>query len=170
MIIRFVVDIYAASYKSSCVVVMAVIYIGSDHGGFELKRELKWYLEMQGYRVIDVGAHKFDAGDDYPDYAKALCKEVIAHKAVGILACKSGQGMSIAANKVKGIRAVIASDVRGAKLAKQHVNANVLCIGSDLTRAEDAERIAAAWAKEEFSGEERHERRLGKIARIEEGY
>ncbi len=146
---------------------MAVIYIGSDHGGFELKKELKEDLERQGYSVVDIGAREYDAADDYPEYARILCREVVARKAVGILACKSGQGMCIAANKVNGIRAVVASDVRSAQLSKQHVNANVLCIGGELTTTEEAKKIASAWAREEFSGEERHARRLRKIDEME---
>lgn len=146
---------------------MRTIYIGGDHGGFELKKALKGHLEDEGYKVIDVGAYEYDAGDDYPDYARRLCRKVAAHNAIGILACKSGQGMSIAANKVRGIRAVTAGSVQGARLAKQHVNANVLCIGSVLTNVEKARHIASVWAREEFSGEERHVRRIRKISRIE---
>ena len=144
-----------------------LIYIASDHAGFEMKNKLKSFLESFGYKVKDVGAHEFISTDDYPDYAVKLCDEVLKTNAKGILICGSGQGMCIAANKIKGIRASLCWNELVAKQARQHVDSNVLCLAGRFLSFDDAKRITMTWLKTKFSNEDRHRRRISKISMIE---
>ncbi|RMD57440.1 ribose 5-phosphate isomerase B [Candidatus Woesearchaeota archaeon] len=144
------------------------IYLGADHAGYKLKEHLKKFLSKQGYKTIDKGAKKYNKKDDYPDYAKKVAKAV-QKGGKGILVCGSAEGICIAANKFKGIRATPVWTIRAAKLSRQHNDANILCLsGWDLDKKK-AEKIALAWLKTPFSGEKRHERRIEKIKKIEEG-
>ncbi|VVB81503.1 Galactose-6-phosphate isomerase subunit LacB [uncultured archaeon] len=143
-----------------------IIHIGADHAGFQLKEHLKKYLQKKGLSVKDWGAYKVVKTDDYPDYAKKVAKAV-QKEGLGILVCGSAEGICIAANKIKKIRAVPVWNTKLAKLSRQHNDANILCLsGWQLTRKK-AEKIALTWIKTPFSGEARHKRRIQKIRRME---
>ncbi len=147
---------------------MERVYIGSDHGGFELKRQLVAYLKANGYEVVDDGPVTYYKDDDYPDYVKKVCKDVLASKSSGILVCKYSHGVAIAANKVRGIYASSCWNEESARMARNDGNTNILCLSGSLTKPSDAEKIAKAWLETAFSGEERHQRRINKIKEIEE--
>ncbi len=142
------------------------VAIASDHAGFELKEEIKDYLRQQSIDVSDLGTHSL-ASVDYPDYGKKL-GEAVVKKTVdfGIAICGTGIGISIAANKVKGIRAALIYDENTATLAKQHNNANVIALGGRTTPKDKAFKMIDAYMSAKF--EERHLRRLNKIKEIEE--
>jgi ribose 5-phosphate isomerase B len=145
------------------------IAIGADHGGFELKQELSVALQDAGHEVLDVGADTVEPGDDYPDSARAVGRAVVEGKAErGILVCGSGAGASIAANKMRGIRAALAHDAYTAHQMVEHDNANVCCLGARVIGPELAAEIVRIFVDARFTGEERHLRRLAKVARIEE--
>lgn len=142
------------------------IAIGSDHAGFKLKEEIKKFLEEKGIEVVDFGTNS-EEKVDYPDYAIPLAESVAkGEETFGILICGTGIGMSIAANKVKGIRASLVSDVYSAHSAREHNNANILCMGGRVLGTELAKEITNAWLNAEFLGG-RHERRINKIAEYE---
>lgn len=141
------------------------IALGADHRGFRLKEELKRWLAVRGYEVIDFGPASADRVD-YPDYAFKVADAVTRrHADRGILVCSTGIGMSIAANKVRGVRAALADSVRLARLSRQHNDANVLCLGADFVSAAEARRIVGVWLKTEFTGG-RHARRVRKLGRL----
>ncbi len=143
------------------------IAIGSDHAGFKLKEEIKRFLEEKGIEVVDFGTNS-EERVDYPDYAIPLAESVAkGEETFGILICGTGIGMSIAANKVKGIRASLVSDVYSAHSAREHNNANILCMGGRVLGTELAKEITKAWLNAEFLGG-RHERRINKIAEYED--
>lgn len=143
------------------------ISIGSDHGGFLLKEELKEYLDNKNIEVVDFGTSSLDSCD-YPDYALPVCVSVIENNTdFGILICTTGIGMSIAANKVDGIRAALVSNVEGAHLTREHNNANVLCLSAKFTSSELAKQIVDEFLTTEFSNESRHVRRVNKVSEIE---
>ncbi len=144
------------------------IYIGADHAGFDSKEKIKKYLVQKKYQVIDCGNKRYNPNDDYPDFAFKVAKEVAYHRGEGILLCGSAEGMSIAANKVRGIRAVVAHDLKEARLTREHNDTNVLCISGWHTSVVLAKKIINVWLKTPFSKEERHKRRLNKIKKIEE--
>lgn len=140
--------------------------IGADHAGYDLKESIKPHLEKLGWSVEDLGTNSNEP-TDYPDYAQAVAKRVVDGEAnFGILICASGVGMSIAANKVHGIRAAVARDEQMATLVRRHNNANVLCIGARFVSPEQARGIAEAFLAAGFEGG-RHERR---VAKLERGY
>ncbi len=142
------------------------IGIGSDHGGLELKEKVKKHLMSRGIEVVDFGTHTSDSVD-YPDMAKPVCAAVLENEVdCGILFCGTGIGISIAANKHKGIRAALCSDVYSAKMAKLHNNAQIICMGGRVIGEDLACMIADAWIDTEFEGD-RHIRRLNKIHEIE---
>lgn len=147
------------------------VYLGSDHAGVELKREIKDYLEgrfkeQEGYFVLDLGVFTNDS-TDYPDIAREVCEKVLENKeALGILVCGSGIGMSIAANKNKGIRAVLANNELTARLGREHNDANVLCLGERMTGKELAKAIVDAFLGATFDAQERHLRRVGKLEKV----
>ncbi len=146
-----------------------MIYIGADHRGFELKEELRQYLTKQGHGVEDVGAFELNEGDDYVDFAKGVAEKVSENPSEnrGILLCGSGHGVDIVANKHKGIRAVLCWNKQVAKQSREHEDANVLVLPSDWISEHHAQEVIGAWLKTEFSGEERHVRRLEKIKELE---
>jgi len=148
---------------------MKTVYIGADHAGFKLKQELKRFLSQQDYKVADVGAFELDPKDDYPKYAYAVAKPVSQGKGQGILVCGSAEGICIAANKIKGIRAVPVWTLRNARLSREHNDANILCLSGWELSLSSAKKIVKAWLETEFSGEERHKRRIEEIKRIENG-
>ncbi len=140
--------------------------IGSDHGGYALKEKIKDYLLNNGYNVEDFGCFS-EESTDYPDYALKVAEAVSCGEFdAGILICGTGIGISIAANKVKGIRAALCHDGLTARLAKQHNNANILCMGGRTTGIETAKDIVDNWLNSEFEGG-RHLRRINKITDIE---
>ncbi|MBT1248251.1 MULTISPECIES: ribose 5-phosphate isomerase B [unclassified Thermosipho (in: thermotogales)] len=143
------------------------IAIGSDHAGFELKEKIKDFLKEKDIEVIDVGTNSTQSVD-YPDFAKEVGKCVVKKEAdFGILICGTGIGMSIAANKIKGIRAALCTIPEMGKLARQHNNANILVLPGRLIGFELASWIVDAFLNSDFEGG-RHERRLNKISHLEE--
>jgi RpiB/LacA/LacB family sugar-phosphate isomerase len=144
------------------------IAIASDHAGFERKNELKPYIEGLGHEVIDLGAYTEQPGDDYPDYAEAVgiaLKDQRADR--GVLVCGSGVGVSVAANKIPGIRAAVCHDSYSAHQGVEHDDMNVLVIGSRIIAIELAKELVGRFLGAQFSGEERHVRRLAKVRAIE---
>lgn len=143
------------------------IVIGSDHGGFHLKEVLKQHLAERGFEFNDAGTYTEDSCD-YPDIALKVCREITEGKAGrGILVCGTGIGMSMAANKVKGIRAALCGDVFSATMSREHNDANVICMGERVLGPGLAISILDAWLDTEFAGG-RHARRVSKIMAIEE--
>jgi glycine hydroxymethyltransferase len=138
------------------------VALGSDHAGFQLKEALKGYLQGNQAPVADMGTSSSEVCD-YTDYAQAVCEAVVAGRSdFGVLVCSTGIGMSMAANKVAGIRAALAGDEQTAALARQHNNANVLCLGATATSPEEAKRILNVFLTSQFEGG-RHERRVSKM-------
>ena len=142
------------------------IALGADHGGFKLKGEIEKYLDKNKIGYIDFGAYKLNKKDDYPDFAEKVAKYVAKNKTKGILFCTNGVGMSIAANKVNGVRAAHVVDIKSAKHSRNDNDANVLCMGIDQVKPAMAKRIVGVWLKQRF-GRGRHMRRVNKIERIE---
>lgn len=143
------------------------VVIGSDHGGFELKEILKKHLEEKGFSVSDVGAYD-TTSVDYPDIAKKACDEVVSGKcAWGVLVCGTGIGISMAANKVHGIRCALVSNEYSAEMTKRHNDANMLAFGGRVCGPDLAKNILDAYIKAEFEGG-RHQKRIDKITEIEE--
>lgn len=144
------------------------VYVGADHNGYELKENVKRFLQNKGYEVIDVGNTYLDSKDDYPIFAFSLGKGIVKDEAKGILMCGSSQGMCIAANKVKGVRAVTVKDVKEARIVREHNDVNVICI-SGWDRPSDIENIIMTFLKTEFSHAVRHRRRIKQINDFESG-
>lgn len=145
------------------------IAIGADHGGFDLKQELKVLLSSQGHEVEDVGAHRLEPTDDYPDFTLAVAK-IVANRGAerGIMICGSGVGASVAANKVKGVRASVCHDTYSAHQGVEHDDMNVLCLGARIVGLELAWELAAEFLAANYSGEDRHQRRLDKVLDMED--
>lgn len=140
------------------------IYIGADHRGFQLKETLKSWLVSEGYDVVDCGNTVYDKGDDYPDFTFAVSDRVEAEQASrGIVFCGSGGGVIIAANKVRGIRAVLGVTAKDVVHNRDHNDANVLSIAADFTDVEKAKELVKAFLATPYKAEERMERRLKKI-------
>ncbi len=146
-----------------------MLYIGADHRGFGLKKIIKIYLTKLGYSFKDLGNTKLDKTDDYPDFAKlvALAVSKNPEKNRGIVICGSGAGVCITANKIKKIRAGLATNVNMAKAEKADDNINVLCIAADSTTAVMTKKIIKTWLSTKFAGYKRYKRRIKKIIRIE---
>jgi len=143
------------------------IVIGSDHAGFPVKETIRKYLEAAGYAVDDQGTSS-EESVDYPDYGKAVGERVASKQAdLGIAVCGSGIGISIAANKVPGIRAALAHDVMTARLAREHNDANVLALGGRVVTGDTAVEMVQTFLTTAYLGG-RHQRRLDKIANMEE--
>ncbi|TCS95582.1 ribose 5-phosphate isomerase B [Hazenella coriacea] len=142
------------------------ILLGSDHGGLRLKAEIKELLKEMGILYEDVGCD-CDDSVDYPDYAQPVAEKVANGEFdLGILICGTGIGMSIAANKVKGIRCAVVSDEFSARMSREHNNANILALGERVVGPDLAKSIVRAWLSAEFQGN-RHERRVKKIHALE---
>ena len=143
------------------------ITIGSDHGAVDLKEEIKMVLkEMDDIEVTDVGTYGKDAVD-YPDIAEKVCADVTSGKSDrGIVLCGTGIGISMAANKIKGIRCALATDVYSARMSREHNDSNVLALGGRVTGFGPAGEIVRVWVTTEFTGG-RHARRVGKIMALE---
>ena len=138
------------------------IAIGADHGGFELKAKLIELLSAKGIEVEDCGTHSAES-TDYPDYARKVARAVSDGEAeYGVLICGTGIGMSMAANKVAGVRAALCTSKEMASFAKRHNNANVICLGARIETSDSKTDILDRWLDAEFEGG-RHERRVNKI-------
>ena len=143
-----------------------MIAIGSDHGGFELKERIKKHLEERSLEYKDFGCYD-ENSVDYPDIAEKVCNAINSGDAdKGILVCGTGIGISIAANKIDGIRAAHCHDVYSAEMTKRHNNANVICMGGRVIGRELAFKIIDAWLDAEFEGG-RHQKRIDKIHTLE---
>ena len=137
-------------------------FIGADHAGIDIKAYVKELFEVKGHEVIDLGPNNKDRVD-YPDFASKVCKEVLANEgSKGILICGSGIGMSMAANKFDGIRAALCHNEYSAKMAREHNDANVICLGERVSGYGMIEAIIDSWDKASFEGG-RHEGRVDKI-------
>ena len=147
---------------------MKKIGIGNDHSGVELKREVIQLLADRGIEVVDYGAHSSESVD-YPSYAEVVGNGVVSGEIDGgILICGTGLGMSLVANKIKGVRAVVCSEPFTAKMAKVHNNCNVLAFGSRVVGAELAKMIVETWLEHDFEVGGRHQRRVDMLMEIEE--
>lgn len=145
-----------------------IIVVGADHGGFLLKEAVRQWLTAQGHIVLDVGAFS-EESVDYPDFACKAAREILSGRAeMGMLFCGTGIGISIAANKIRGIRAACVWNPEVAALSKRHNNANVITMGGRVLSAEEGIAIAAAWLGATFE-KGRHDVRIGKITAIEDG-
>ncbi len=144
------------------------VVIGSDHAGYELKKHLKFTLEDQGYTIVDVGAHEYDRHDDYPDFAAAVGRAVVDGQGKrGLLICGSGVGASIAANKIRGVRACLCHDIYSATQGVEHDDMNVLCLGGLIVGFALAEKLSVAFLNARFLAEGRFQRRLDKVIALE---
>ena len=144
------------------------IAIGCDHAGYRLKGEVLGLVENLGHQAVDFGTDS-EASVDYPDFAAKVARAVSQRNAdLGILVCGTGLGMAIAANKVRGVRAVTCGDTFSARASREHNNANVLCLGARVTGGGLALDIVRTWLEAEFQGG-RHERRVSKIMDLESG-
>jgi len=138
------------------------VFLASDHAGFLLKQVITNFLKKKGFKISDLGP-KNNNSTDYPDYAHLLAKKMMGHKNnMGILVCGSGEGMIMAANRHKNIRAALCYDTKSTKLSRKHNNANVMAIGSRLTTKTVALRCTDIFLKTKFEGG-RHQRRVKKI-------
>jgi ribose 5-phosphate isomerase B len=146
-----------------------MIYLGADHGGFSLKEQLKNWLTEWHISFTDLGAHRLDAEDDYPEFALAVAQAVAADPAQhkGILACRSAAGVIIAANKVKKIRAVAPANATAAQHSREHNDANVLGLSGDWLTVDSAKVLVQQWLNTPFSSEARHQRRIDQISQFE---
>ncbi|MBQ9756868.1 MAG: ribose 5-phosphate isomerase B [Clostridia bacterium] len=144
-----------------------MIAIGSDHGGINLKNIIKDFLDKKGLSYKDFGTYSAESCD-YPDFAKAVCTSVVSGESEkGILVCGTGIGMSMAANKIKGIRAAHVTDTYSARMTKEHNDANVICLGERITGCDLALEIVNAYLEASFQGG-RHEGRVKKVMAFEE--
>ena len=138
------------------------ICISSDHAGFEIKEFIKEFIIDSNISITDLGPF-INQSVDYPDFAKKVSRRVSKKKSeIGILVCGSGTGMAISANKSKGIRAAVGYNIKSTQLSRQHNNANILCLGSRLTKKKDIKKIISIFLKTKFEGG-RHKRRVKKI-------
>ncbi len=146
----------------------ARVALGADHAGFPLKGDLLPWLRDLGTEVIDLGAFSYDPVDDYPDFAAAVARAVASGEARrGIIVCGSGVGACVVANKVPGVRASVCHDTYSARQGVEHDDMNVLCLGARIVGVELAQELVRVFLDSNFTGEERHQRRLDKTLDIE---
>ena len=139
------------------------LYLGSDHAGFRLKNQIREYLKDKNYRVVDIGVFE-EVSSDYPDIAREVAEKVAENSgSFGILICGTGIGMCMVANKVKGIRAANCESETCTQMARQHNDANILCLGGRIVDFEKTKILVDIFLTEKFEGGERHERRVKKI-------
>ncbi|QAY62196.1 ribose-5-phosphate isomerase [Xylanimonas allomyrinae] len=144
------------------------LHIGTDHAGFELKNHLVEHLRAEGHDVVDHGAHVYDAQDDYPAFCISAAEAVIAEPgSLGIVIGGSGNGEQLAANRVTGVRAILAWSLETARLGRQHNDANVVAVGGRMHTVEQATAIVDAFVAEPFSGDARHQRRIDAMSAYE---
>lgn len=139
------------------------IYLGADHAGFELKEKIKDFLKLNEYLPEDLTPGPIDPQDDYPDAAAKVAAKVLETDGLGILICGSGNGICLAANKIKGIRAAVGYNTQAAKMAREHLNANILCLAGGVLQPDYAQAITRHFLEMPFSEDERHKRRIEKI-------
>jgi ribose 5-phosphate isomerase B len=144
-----------------------MIYLASDHGGFAVKEQVKKILSTEGIAYKDLGPLKLQSDDDYPDYVLPLAEKVAKEEAMGIVSCRNGQGVAIAANKVYGVRAAVCWNESCAETARTDDNANILSLPADYLSSLEIEKIVAAWIATPFSHDARHLRRLTKVTDYE---
>ncbi len=144
------------------------IGLAADHGGYELKNIIRDFLITKGHHITDFGAYDLNNQDDYPDFVIPLAKS-LANKELdrGIAVCGSGVGASVAANKVTGVRAALINDHFSAHQGVEDDDLNMLCLGGRVTGPEAAKELVTAFLEAEFTGAERHMRRLGKVKALE---
>lgn len=145
------------------------IFLGADHNGFDYKQQIADFLKRSGYEVIDDGDNKLDPEDDFPQFAGKVVNDLLAsldQEAKGILICGSGQGMCMAANRFKGIRASLCWNLAEARASRNDDDSNVLCISSRYTSLKDAQAIITAWLTTPFAGAERFKRRIGELDQL----
>jgi ribose 5-phosphate isomerase B len=144
------------------------VYLGADHAGYELKVHLASYLPTQGYEIIDVGAARFDAEDDYPTFCLHTAARVVQDRgSLGVVIGGSGNGEQIAANKVIGVRAALAWNTETARLCREHNDANIVGIGARMHPLNEATAIVMTFLATPFSGDPRHARRIAQVAHYE---
>lgn len=145
------------------------VALAADHAGLPLKEEIAALVQSLGHEVLDLGAHQYDKDDDYPDFARYIGQAIQHGQADrGVLLCGSGVGASIAATKMKGVRAAVCHDAYSAAQGVEHDDLNVLCLGSRIIGGAVADVLVRAFLGATFSGETRHQRRLDKVLAIEE--
>lgn len=144
-----------------------MIYLGADHGGFSFKEKIKEFLKELKLEYQDLGNEKLEPGDDFVDYAVVVAKKVSETDGKGILICTNGEGMCIAANKFKGIRAVSPTNKKAAQQTREHLDANILCIGEHTLSFREAKKIIKIWLETDFFKAERYIRRLNKVRELE---
>lgn len=144
------------------------LFIASDHGGYQLKKRLVRYIENELQKEVeDLGPHEYMETDDYPDYAVPLAHQVIKTNGRGIVICRNGIGVCMAINKVAGIRCGLGYNIAVAESMMRHDNTNILALAADHVSEDFALVIVKKWLESEFSGDERHVRRLAKVAELE---
>ena len=145
------------------------IAVGADHGGFPFNERAIEELRSAGHEITDFGTHDGSKPDDYPDYARKVGEAIQRSEAdIGILICGSGVGAAVAVNKMRGIRAALCGDTYSAHQSREHDDCNVLCLGARVTGVELALDIVRTFVAARFTGEERHLRRLAKVAAMED--
>ncbi|HOZ16609.1 MAG TPA: RpiB/LacA/LacB family sugar-phosphate isomerase [Candidatus Portnoybacteria bacterium] len=144
-----------------------MIFLGADHGGFSFKEKIKEYLQEFELEFEDLGNLKFQGDDDFVDYATVVAKKVVDMNGKGILICTNGEGMCVAANKIKGIRAVSPTNKKAAQQTREHLNANILCLGEHTLSFREAKKIIKVWLETNFFNSEKYIRRLNKIKNLE---
>ncbi len=154
--------------------IQKTIYIGADHAGFALKKEIKQWFDTKKIKYKDLGNLEYIKTDDYPDYAASVARKVAKEKTIGILICGSAEGVCIAANKIKGIRAVNPASTVQTEFSRRHEDANILCLAGGKSRIPQpstslskAKRMIRIFLETPFSQKERHKRRIRKIHRLE---
>ena len=146
-----------------------MIYLAADHRGFELKNKIKEWLKEWGYEYEDMGAFEYNKNDDYPDFAEAVGKKVAGDtESRGILACGSGVGIDVAANKIDGVRAGTISNSEQAKASVNDENLNVLSLAADFLSEQKAQEIVKAFLETRYEKTDRYERRLEKVKELED--
>ena len=146
---------------------MKKIYLGADHAGFHLKEKIKAWMDKHAIAYEDLGNTAFNPDDDYPDYAEKVARAVVRNNSLGILICGSAQGVCIAANKIKGARAAIPYSLKEARLAREHNDANIICLSGWFIHFHKATKIVEKFLTTPFSEAPRHRRRVEKIKRLE---
>ena len=144
-----------------------MFYIAADHAGHHLKKDLEQIFKNQEMEYEDLGAKTYDEKDDFVDFAVILAKKVVETGQKGVLICGSGHGMCIAANKIKGIRAIVGYSISGSELGRKHNDANILCLAGRIVTKDHASAIIKTFLNTPFSAEERFVRRNEKIAKLE---
>ena len=149
-----------------------MIYLGADHGGFQLKEKIKKWLEEWNYKYQDMGNEKLEEGDDYPAFAFRVAEQVAdderdGKEAFGILICRSAVGMVIAANKIHGARAAAVYNKKMAVKSREHNNSNIIALSGDNLTEDEAKKILKIWLTTPFSAEDRHRRRVEQIKEFE---